>query len=432
MALKKPARWDRQGSRCVLGLISERGLGAMFNVLPLLILLLLFAAALKVSFIFGVLYLVLGVYVLAVAWSRYALRGVKVEQVFEPYAMLGDRLDVQLKVRNSSLLPVPWLNVHQRLPLSLSVPPYFVRAVSLMPREEAVFAFTLPCRHRGYYPIGPISLMGGDPLGFEELLRSDEQLAFLTVYPRIVPLEELGLPSRSPFGHLSTKQRIYEDPARVIGVRDYHAGDSLRKVNWKVSARVGRLQVKKFEPAITLDTVLLLNLNDAEYDSRRVEYSVEMAITVAASIANHLALLRQQVGLVTNGSDAAERAETGGDVIGLPPRKGQGHLMRLLRLLARLERARGRRPFAQVVQDVARRLPWGATLVMITSTQTDDLLDTSFSLRQSGFNVVLVYVEQPRRGDSYARSQSMGFQTHCIWRDEDFNAWRRQQREVIA
>lgn len=399
----------------------------MLNVLPLVLFLLLLAAAFKVSFVFHVLYLLLGVYIVARLWSRWALGAVRPEHLFEPFALLGDHVEVRLRIRNRGLLPVPWLNVYDHLPVRLAAPAYFTRTLSLLPLEETSFRFTLHCRHRGYYPLGPLRLHSGDLFGFEERERGIGEVQYLTVYPRIIPLEKLGFPSRMPFGHLPTGQRIYEDPSRVVGVRDYQAGDSLRKVNWKVSARIGHLQVKKYEPAITLDTVILLNLSLDEYDTHRLDYSTEVGITVAASLASHLASLRQQVGLITNGHDAAEEGEPA-ELVGLPPRKGQGHLVRLLQLLARLEYVKRERPFVGAIQEVARRLPWGATLVIVAPRETDDLLDTSFSLRRSGFNLVLVYVDDPERTEASLRSRTMGFASHLIWKEDDFNVWRRQQK----
>jgi len=403
----------------------------MLNLIPLLVFLVLLAAAFKVSFVFHLLYLLVGVYLLSRLWSRWALRSVKLQHLAEPFALLGDRLEVQLSLYNSGLLPVPWLNVYDRLPSRLISRPYYTRTLSLLPLERVSFAIALYCRHRGYYRLGPALLRSGDLFGFEERERALEEATFLTVYPRIIALEKLGFPSRMPFGHLPTRQRIYEDPSRVVGVRDYQVGDSLRKVNWKASARIGRLQVRKYEPAITLDTVILLNLNAREYDPHRLDYSTEMGITVAASLASHLSSLRQQVGLITDGRDAAEEG-TEAEIVGMPARKGQGHLMRLLQLLARLEYVERQRHFAQVVQEVSRHLAWGATLVFIAPRETEELLDISFSLRRAGFHVVLIFVDDPDRSPASLRSLGMGFPSYVIWREEDFNVWRRQQREAVV
>ena len=88
-----------------------------------------------------------------------------------------------------------------------------------------------------------------------------------------------------------------------MGKRDYTAGDSLRRIDWKSTAAVGRLQTKLFEPSIALETVLFLNLNSEEYHYKFRYDASELAIVVAASLANWIIGQKQSVGLVVNGSD---------------------------------------------------------------------------------------------------------------------------------
>ena len=41
---------------------------------------------------------------------------------------------------------------------------------------------------------------------------------YLTVYPKIVPLQRLGLPTRSPLAVLPSRSPLFEDTSRVMGV----------------------------------------------------------------------------------------------------------------------------------------------------------------------------------------------------------------------
>ncbi len=151
--------------------------------------------------------------------------------------------------------------------------------------------------------IGPLSLYSGDLLGVSGDLQRSQPPDHLTVYPKIVPLTSVKLPSRSPMGTLRHTQPVFEDPSRVRGKRDYVSGDSLRRVDWKATAAAGRLQVRLFEPSIALETAIFLNLNNAEYDSRAPFMATELAIVVAASLANWVVAQRQAVGLFSNGID---------------------------------------------------------------------------------------------------------------------------------
>ena len=172
----------------------------------------------------------------------------------------------------------------------------------------------------------------------------------------------MKLPSRSPLGTLRHTQPIFEDPSRVRGKRDYMAGDSLRRVDWKATASTGRLQVKQFEPSIALETAIFLNLNADEYAPRTRLDATELAIVIAASLANWIVGKRQSVGLSVNGVDpigTEDKAQA------LPPRKGRAHLTRILDVLARV-RSAPPTPFAQLFQYEAARLPWGTTVILIT------------------------------------------------------------------
>lgn len=306
-------------------------------------LLVFFAASFRVAFFYYILYFFLIVALLARVWIWRAWRKLEIRRDFDDHVFLDETVTLRLRIVNAGRLPLPWVRVEDKLPGRLA---WWGRAtggrasggpasggrpsgpasaadiaegalnrqagrdayravVSLLAGETRALEYTVHASRRGYYPIGPLQLDLGDVFGFSTRSLRTAAPSYLTVYPKILPLEHLGLPSKSPFGSLRTHQIIYEDPSRVVGVRDYLRGDSMRNVNWKVSAALGRLQVKKFEPAITLDTVLVLNLDLEEYDLSYADGATELAITVAASLANHLAELRQPIGLISNGRDVS-------------------------------------------------------------------------------------------------------------------------------
>jgi uncharacterized protein (DUF58 family) len=380
------------------------------------------AAFMNLDFIFYILYIFFGIYLLGKLWTRQALRAVRYRRGLPTdHAFLGEVLDTELEVVNTSWPPLPWLYVRDNLPVQLHVPSSFHRVISLSSHERAKFIYQLHCRRRGYYRLGPLFLRTGDLFGVAQEAQQWDETQSVTVYPKIIPLRDIPLPSQSPFGELPSRQHVFEDPTRVIGVRDYTSSDSLRHINWKVSANVGRLQVKKYEPAISLETVLFLNLNSEEYNIRSVVDASELAIIITASVANHLAEKRQKVGLVTNGVDPL-----GGDARAttLPPRKGQGHLMKVLEILARVEVGRTI-SFTELLRRQSVLLSWGTTAIVITPQDTEDLFTSLLQLRRRGFHMVLILVDmgadfsQTRR-----RAAQIGVPAYHVWRESDLDMWR--------
>jgi len=403
----------------------------MFNPLPFILIIILIASLFKVSFFYYLLYLLFGVYVLTHLWARGALRRVAVLRRFPERVFLGEEFQVNLEVENRSWLPVPWLHLQEHLPLPLAAPGRFRQVTTLGPRQQRQFTYPLAGRFRGYYPLGPFGLASGDVFGFTEEQTKAGGIDYLTVYPKIVPLRELGLPSQTPFGRLRSREPLYEDPARFAGVREYQTGDSLRKVHWSASAHSRQLQVKKFSPAITLETAICLNLNAAEYELRRLDYTSELAIVVAASLASHLSGQHQAVGLFTNGADPlAGATPEAGLPIALLPRYGRDHLLQLLGALARAQVSEGL-AFVELLRTIRLRLPWGATVIAVTPQETTPLLDTLTILRRAGFRVVLIVVDRlARTSVLQQRARSLGFTAYGVWREEDLRRPDRSPRPV--
>ena len=222
---------------------------------------------------------------------------------FQSHAFLGEEIKVNLQVRNKGWLPILWLELRETLPVALVGPNNFQSAIHLGPRAEAKFEYTVEARKRGYYPIGPLSISTGDILGLREALRAEIQAEHLVVYPKIIPFTSIGIPSHSPQGTLRHSLPLFEDPTRVLGKRPYRSGDSLRTIDWKASASAGQLQVRLFEPSIALETCIMLNLNAEDYYYRSRLDASELAIVVAASIANWIVNKKQMAGLLVNGHD---------------------------------------------------------------------------------------------------------------------------------
>lgn len=438
---------------------------------PLLVSLVLvfLAASFRISFFYFILYFFFLAWLLARVWIWRAWRALEIARAFDDHVFLGETARLRLTVHNNGRLPIPWVQVEDKLPQGLAPVDTFRAVVSLLPHESRTLEYAVTGSKRGYYPVGPMRVLLGDVFGFytREMLTATP--SYLTVYPKIVPLEQLGLPSRSAFGTLRTHEILYEDPARVVGVRDYAPGDSLRKINWKASASTGRLQVKKLEPAITLETLIFLNLNLEEYDLAYAEGASELAITVAASVAVHLAGLRQPVGLVSNGRDrGATAAEDDEDVetprglsarlpwevdrrgvdelgfatpLSVAPRerptiavatgKGRGHLMRVLEALARAQLRNGL-PIATLLRQQAVRLPWGSTVVVVTWGRAMGLTEALIALRKSGFNVVVILVRFGIRDTYPAELASLGLQVHEVRSVEDATLLAQQQVRVAV
>jgi uncharacterized protein (DUF58 family) len=392
------------------------------EILIFLVILFVAAALLRDDFSFTILYLFAGIYIVGRWWTGRSANAVRIVRSFTPRAFLGDDVVMHVEIKNSGILPIPWLRVQDSLPVELAAPGLFKRVLSMGSRAKEEFEYVLKTHKRGYYPLGPLVASSGDLFGLGIENRLEGGLSHLTVYPRIYILSKFELPSRSPMGTLRHKQPIFEDPTRVLSKRDYVAGDSLRRVDWKATAVSGRLQVKQFEPSIALETAIFLNLNPEEYDLHARYDATELAIIIAASISKWVIDHKQALGLNTNGLDPLADLQR---FRPLPIRGGQGQLMQILDVLARVECA-GKLPFLEMIRQEIVHLPWGSTLVLITGGAEEDLFDELFHIRRSGFNVVLVLAGQIAHTQRIQQqAEHFKFPFHHIRSEFDLDVWRR-------
>lgn len=424
-------------------------------MLYLLVVIFALAFLLRVDFIFYIGYICIALY----AWSRFIvprqLFNLKIERIFDNHAFWNEEIPVRVEVRNNGRLPIPWLLLQESVAIELRGTHTLNTVLRLKGRDTTILTYTLRGKRRGYYRVGPMRLATGDLFGLvpEQVV----QLAptYVTVYPRIVPLSKLGFPSRLPFGTLAGRQRLFEDPARPMGVRQFRSGDSIRQINWKTSAHTQRLMVKTYQPAISLETAILLDLYADSYQRKSRYSTVEWAIILAASLAAHLVDRQQPVGLLSNGFDPlalrgdallgeAELAfdEESGRLLSqdltqlrLTPEKlipppigvgsGRSHLMKVLEQLARLETEYSI-PLTHWATTASMGLSWGTTILAITPRGTPAVCQTMHHLVRSGYNPILLAVEPDNNfGDVRERARRLGFLAYLVADEKDLDKWRQ-------
>jgi uncharacterized protein (DUF58 family) len=396
------------------------------------VLLLLLGVYLGEDFVFKVIYLLVGAYLAGAWWSKKSFAKIRFTRHYENRVFLNEVIPVTIEISNQTWLPLLWLKLQESIPADLSLDRNIQRVVGLGPYASTQIQYRLMAHRRGYYRIGPLSASSGDLLGlFKDQRRSDEG-GYLTVYPQIVPLRQVKLPSYSPLGALRHTQPIYEDPTRIKSKRDYQVGDSLRRVDWKASAVVGRLQVKGFEPSIALETSIFLNLHAPEYPQRQRLDSSELAIVVAASLANWISAQKESVGLIANGIDPLSELEPQDEQVeaadkvfqAIPPARGGRQLMRILDVLARVQLGETL-PAAERLRQEYVGLSWGTTLILICGQMDEALFDELFQLRRAGLNVVLVLVGRIADFSSLQhRASHFHFPLYSILTTKDLDMWR--------
>lgn len=330
----------------------------------------------------------------------------------------GDEITVGITLRYQGAIPMPWMLVEDLLPRHAIVtrPPALevlgkrLFLAMLWPRSTRLLTYRIKCNRRGYYQIGPAVLETGDVFGLYKQFKMIAEPEFITVEPAIIPLEGFDLVSKRPLGEIKMQSRLFEDPSRIAGVRRYQLGDPLNRIHWASTARTGQLHSKQYEATCIAGVSIVLDMHPDSFPAKDEPIRSELSIKCAVAIANAVQLMDQQVGIVTNSVDAAQRMKYEGWDFDArtrdAARKSAGRVDRDPRLAPQKVRTRrGAEQFQQIRHMMARsekneglklpslllemhsELPRDATVIPILTAVTPEMALALGNLVRSGYVV---------------------------------------------
>ncbi len=305
-------------------------------------------------------------------WSAICRRGVTCRVEADKTRLFpGQSFTIGIHVINDKFLPTLVhvnLGVTQAL-AGLGGDQSLTEQVGLLWYQRLYFSKTFQPQKRGVYQLGPPWLRLGDLLGFFPREKRGSGELEVLVYPRIVPLKPLALPKKELYGMPGVNNPV-EDPVLIYGARDYQAGSPARRILWKASARLDKLQEKLCEPAEQEKVLVLIDV--AGFEAARARDEFERALEVAASLLVDLDRKGFATGLVTNGTAA------GGGTKIVPISKNDQQTALLLELLARMQMRSDGALHELLTRGYA--LPWGVSCIYLSHAADQTALRTKSQL----------------------------------------------------
>ncbi|MBI5707130.1 MAG: DUF58 domain-containing protein [Armatimonadetes bacterium] len=270
-------------------------------------------AVLPIVALNGCLFLALGISY----WLGPSAAGLRVVRRFDPVLSVRASNRVELHLENRGLEALDGV-------LRDEPPPEFSASrrefpLHLKPEQSAVFSYHLTPSQRGSDYFRGTFVRIACPLGLAERvvrLRTEQPVR---VYPNVLALREFDLLKQR--GRLQ-QMGIRKSRVRGLGMefeslRDYADGDDYRKIDWKATARRGKLVVRQYETERNQSVILCVDVG------RRMLAEAGGATKLDHTLDSLLML--------------AQAAFSGGDLVGLlvysdtvkryiPPRKGRNQL----------------------------------------------------------------------------------------------------------
>jgi uncharacterized protein (DUF58 family) len=246
-----------------------------------LALLLFFVAYnLQSGWVYAVDALLVGFLIAGFSSARHAVWRIALTRTLPAEAVEGEQLRVGLSLRAAGGGRRFFVRILDAVP---GLQPAEVAVAAVGPERGADTSYVTTASRRGVHRVDTAVVISGGLTGLFEARREVPVPGRISVFPRYWKLSRFPLAAWTPASETvgSTRRR---GGLEFLGLRDYRAGDSVRHVHWRSSARRGALVVREFEQEIPGSVTLVIDTRSPIQAGRPGAGSFEDLIRAAASI----------------------------------------------------------------------------------------------------------------------------------------------------
>lgn len=171
-------------------------------------------------------------------------------------------------------------------------------------------------------------------------------------------------------------------------VREYQPGDEVRTIDWNVTARQGAPFVKRYREERELTVLLVVDVSASHVLLSRERSKGELLTEIAALLMFSALKNNDKVGLLTFADDVVRY---------LPPRKGKGAVLRLLRELVAAQPRRGPTDVIRALEFAGKVQRRRAVIFLLSDLidQESSACEKALSLAAARHDVVAITAEDP-------------------------------------
>lgn len=211
----------------------------------------------------------------------------------------GDENVVTIQLQNNYGFTAN-IGVTDEIPIQFQVRD-FERKLKLEAGKETYLRYSLRPVERGEYHFGAIRVFVSSFLKLMERRYSFDQNAMLPVYPSFIQMrkyELLAIHNRLVTGGIKKIRRIGQT-TEFDHIKEYVAGDDIRTINWKATARRDKLMVNKYQDEKSQPVYCLVDMGRNMKMPFEKMALLDYAINASLVISNIAHIKSDKPGLIT-------------------------------------------------------------------------------------------------------------------------------------
>jgi len=185
------------------------------------------------------------------------------QKITPDISVKGGKAILTIELHNDKPFIFPYIKLYYQTPEYVFTNTCKEWVASILPFSHHKLNEELSCDLRGHYAVGIVKAEVRDLFGLFTFSMNlaekyyHKQLT-LTVLPRILHLPLLPLPQLHLEGILNRRFSMSEEPASISDLRQYRFADPLKKIHWKISAKLQEIYVKNYETNAQPEIYMLL------------------------------------------------------------------------------------------------------------------------------------------------------------------------------
>ena len=291
----------------------------------------------------------------------------------------GEPIDKRISIKNLSVIPKTLL-----LATDLTTIPKYTSsyALGLTTKGYRSWRSTDKALQRGVFEMGPIEISTTDLLGIYRAKTFHGTTEKIMIYPKIHDLGHFQTGSSNiPSDGMARKKTNILSP-HASSVREYAYGDSLSRIHWKTTARSGRLMSKEFDIGTSNEVMILNDLDKSIQFGHFDESTIELSITLVASLVKKYSDSNIPVGFLSHGKERYY----------LAPNVGHSHLDRTMQILATAQ-AGDNKKLHHVLSEERNIWMTYTSMILITSSTEIGWVGTLSELLNLKGNITVVLID---------------------------------------
>ncbi len=211
----------------------------------------------------------------------------------------GDLNDIRIQLENKYPFPV-FLSIIDELPVQFQARDLRFKA-TIAPFKSKLLTYRVRPVKRGEYVFGAVNVFVKSVLGLLQRRYKFDNDQMVPVYPSFIQMrryELLAISNRLNEAGIKKIRRVGQNREFDV-IKDYVAGDDPRTVNWKATARRGRLMVNTYQDEKSQQVYALIDMGRVMKMPFEEMTLLDYAINASLVISNIAMLKYDKAGLVT-------------------------------------------------------------------------------------------------------------------------------------